>query len=287
MKRSLVALALAVVAALSGACTRVGPGYVGIKVSMAGDDRGVNSAVSTTGWTFYNPLLSTVLEYPTFNQSAVWTANLNEGNATNEEITFTNADQMLVAVDVNISYTLDPTRVPDFYVKFRNDDLNSFTHGYLRNAARDAFNTHAGRYKIEQIMGDNAQFVAEVRHSLEAEVAPLGVQIGQFGIIGAPRPPQAVIEAINAKVHAVQLAQQKQNELVQVEADLAKERAKAETYSGNTLIYANAEAEANAKIARSLTAELVEWKKLDKWDGKLPQVQGSGAGGILLNLAGR
>lgn len=274
--RKLLALTLALFVSVSAAaCTRVGPGYVGIKVSMAGDNKGVDSAPTTTGWTFYNPFLTSVFEYPTFNQSVVWAGNVNEGHPVNEEITFTNRDQMLVAVDVNLSYTLNPTKVPAFYVKFRSDDLDQFTHGYLRNAARDAFNTHAGHFSIEQIMGDNAEFIAEVRKSLDAEVAPLGVIIGQFGIIGAPRPPQAVIDAINAKVHAVQLAQQKQNELTQVQADMAKEVAKTETYAKNTIIAAEADAEANRKIASSITPQLLEKMRLEKWDGVLPQVNGS------------
>lgn len=275
--------ALLSVALFSGACTRIGPGYVGIKVSMAGDNRGVDSAPSVTGWAFYNPMLSSIYEYPTFVQTAVWSKSKDEGSANNEEITFSNADQMQVAVDVSLSYHLQADKVPAFYVKYRSDDLSTFTHGQLRNFARDAFNEHGGKYHIEQIMGDNADFLKEVRAALQSEVAPIGVVLDQFGIIGIPRPPAAVVDAINAKVHATQLAQQKQNELVQVQADMNKEKLKAETYAANALVSAQAQADANLKVAKSLTPELVEWKKLDKWNGALPQVSGSGAG-ILLNL---
>lgn len=284
-KRLIAALALVVAFSSTSACTRIGPGYVGIKVSMAGDDKGVDSAPKVTGWVFYNPFLSSVLEYPTFVQTAVWNESATGGSSTaNEEITFTNADQMKVSVDVNLSYHLNPLKVPAFYVKFRSDDLNAFTHGFLHNKARDIFNEHAGKYKIEQIMGDNSTFLADVRAGLQKEVQDIGVEIDQFGIIGAPRPPDAVIEAINGKVHATQLAQQKQNELVQTEADMAKERAKVDTYARNTTTMADAQAEANIKLARSLTPELVELKKLEKWNGVLPQVTSGNNGGVLLNL---
>ena len=43
------------------------------------------------------------------------------------------------------------------------------------------------------------------------------------------------------------------------------------------LIAAEAEAKANRKIAESLTPELIEKIKYDKWNGSVPQVQGSGA----------
>lgn len=267
-----LAIVIAVLLLAATGCTRVGPGYVGIKVSMAGDDRGVDSAPRVTGWVFYNPVLSSVLEYPTFVQTAVWTLNKAEGNPANEEITFTNADQMKISVDVNLSYHLDPPKVPAFYVKFRSDDLTAFTHGFLHNKARDVFNEHAGKYKIEEIMGNNSAFLKDVRDGLQGEVSDIGVRIDQFGIIGAPRPPDAVTEAINAKVHATQLAQQKQNELIQVQADMAKEQAKTDTYARNLLKMADAQAQSNLLVAKSLTPELVEVKRLEKWNGVLPQV---------------
>lgn len=266
-------LCLAVIASAVG-CTRVGPGYVGIKVSMAGDSKGVDSVPAVTGWTFYNPFLSSVYEYPTFVQTAVWTKSPDEGKASNEEITFTNADNMQIAADVSLSYHLQPDKVPSFYVKFRNDDLNGFTHGYLRNVARDQFNEHGGRYKIDAIMGDNSAFLTDVRKDLQAEMTPIGVIIDQFGFIGAPRPPQGVIEAINGKIHATQLAQQKQNELVQAQADAAKEVARTEGYAQSITIRTTAEAEANKKLASSITPELVRLKQLEKWDGHLPQING-------------
>lgn len=267
---------LIIAAVLAAGCTRVGPGYVGVKVSMAGDDKGVGSVPSTTGWTFYNPFLSSVYEYPTFNQTTQWTKS-TEDDGVNEEITFNNADQMLIGVDVNVSYSLDPSKIPAFYVKFRSDDLRNFTHGYLRNEARDQFVAHAGKYKIDQIMGDNATFVDEVKASLQKRVAIYGVNIDQFGIIGAPRPPQVVVDAINAKVHATQLAIQKQNELVQAQADAAKVVAAAEGQAQARLKTAEAEATANRKIAESITPTLVEYQRTQKWNGALPQVTGGGA----------
>lgn len=281
MKKTFALVGLA--AALTSGCTRVGPGYVGIKVSMAGDDKGVSNVPTVTGWAFYNPALSSVFEYPTFNQTAVWTRNPAEGNATNEEITFTNADQMVIAVDVNLSYGLVPDKVPAFYVKFRSDNLDNFTHGYLRNAARDSFNEVGGKYHIENIMGDNSKFITDVKDTLKSKVSDYGVLVDQFGIIGAPRPPQAVIDAINQKVHATQLAQQKQNELIQVEADMAKERTKNDTYSSNILKLAEAQANANRKLAESITPNLVQYRALEKWNGVLPQVSG-GNGVPFINI---
>lgn len=66
--------------ALTSGCTRIGPGHVGIEVDMAGSQRGVQDFALKTGWVFYNPVGTSVMEYPTFVQTAKWTKNLNEGN---------------------------------------------------------------------------------------------------------------------------------------------------------------------------------------------------------------
>jgi regulator of protease activity HflC (stomatin/prohibitin superfamily) len=258
----------------TGCGTTVNPGYVGIQVDYYGKDKGVQSYPVVTGRVWYNPITTAVLEYPTFVQTAKWTRSLNEGAPVNEEITFTNADGMSVAADISVSYHLEMEKVPAFYVRFRSDDLNVFTHGFLRNLARDKFDSHGGRFRIDQIMGDNAQFVRDVRADLQTELDAIGVRIDQFGFIGAPRPPQQVIEAINAKVHANQLALQKQNELVQVQADAAKQVANAEGYAKSLLVKGEAEATYNKKLADSMSERLIEKWKLDKWNGVLPTVTG-------------
>lgn len=265
---------IVLVAWSASACTRVDPGHVGIQVNYYGTDRGVESYPRVTGMVWYNPVSTKVFEYPTYVQTAKWTKNVNEGAPLNEEITFTNKDGMSIAADISLSYHLVAEKVPAFYVKFRNDDLDTFTHGFLRNLARDKFDTHGGRYTIDAIMGDNAPFLRDVRADLQSDLTPLGVQLDQFGFIGSPRPPQAVIDSINAKVHATQLAIQKQNEIVQAQADANKEVAKTEGYARSVTIRADAEAAANRKISESLSANLIEYKRLEKWNGQLPQVTG-------------
>jgi regulator of protease activity HflC (stomatin/prohibitin superfamily) len=199
---------------------------------------------------------------------------------------------MLISADISLSYTLRAEKVPAFYVKFRSDDLDKFTHGYLRNVARDMFNETAGKYSIEQIMGDNAPFLQEVRQKLQAQVDNIGVVIEQFGLIGAPRPPDAVIGSINAKVQAQQIALQKQNEIMQAEAEAKKAVAVAEGEAKAKIALAEGEARANQLLAGSISPVLIEWQKLrvqqqaiDKWNGVRPEVEaGTGATGLLLNV---
>lgn len=270
------ALALIVVGVSTVGCgTTIQPGHAGIVVDYYGKNRGVQDYTVSTGRVWVNPWTTQVLEWPTFVQSVVWTHNPNEGHAANEEITFTNRDQMQIAADISLAYHLDVAKLPAFYVKFRTADMETFTHGYLRSLTRDKFNEIAGHYTIAQIMGDNGPFLKEVRDALQKDLEPFGVMLEtQFGIIGAPRPPGTVVEAINQQAVAQRLALTKENELRQVQADVAKTVAKAEGDARATAVWAEAQAAANQKLANSLTVNLIELKRLEKWNGALPQVSG-------------
>lgn len=276
LHNTIVLTALLCLSLLTGACTRIGPGYVGIKVSMAGDNRGVNEIPTTTGWAFYNPMNQNVYEWPVFMQQV----NLEGTDA----ISFS-AESMVITAPLGFSYTLEAAKVPHFFVKFRTDDLDSFTHGFLKNLIRDKMNEIGSGKTIDQITNDQKGFLTQVKAEVQKVVAPYGVHMeDQFGFTGKIELPPQVTAAVNAKIKATQDAMAAENQLRQTRAEMEKERIKNETYATNRIKMAEAEAEANLKVAKSLTAELVEWKKLDKWNGQLPQVSGQGAG-ILLNLS--
>ncbi len=65
----------------AGCATRIGPGNVGIKVDLAGSQRGVEDLPIRTGWVVYNPAASKVVEYPTYVQTAKWTRDVNRGQS--------------------------------------------------------------------------------------------------------------------------------------------------------------------------------------------------------------
>jgi hypothetical protein len=60
-------------------------------------------------------------------------------------------------------------------------------------------------------------------------------------------------------------------------AESQQEVAKAQGDSAAAVIRATGTAEANRKLQLSLTNELIEYQKVLKWNGQLPQVSGSGS----------
>lgn len=278
MKRNLLSLFLVCMFAMSmltfTGCTRIGPGYVGIVVHMAGDQKGVQDFPTTTGWTTYNPISESVLEFPIFTQTAVWTRNPNEGHPINEEIAYQSVEGMVITSDISFSYNLDAAKVPALYVKFRTDNIDNFTHGYLRNIARDAFNEVASKMKIDDIYGNGrTDLVAKVKAMINAQVSPYGVQIEQFGFVGEQRLPDNVVIALNNKIAMTQQAEQAKNAVAKAEADAQSVIAKA-----------RGESEANRLLASSISPQLIAWRQLDvlsnHWDGHLSAVVGGGGNGL-------
>ena len=128
--------------------TRIGAGYVGVEIVLSGSQRGPSEIPIRTGWVFYSPLRSQIIEFPTFVQTVKWTHDLNEGRASNEEMSYNSKEGMEIYSDVSLSYAIDPHRVPDFYVKYRLSDLDVFTHGILR----DISCTGSNRAKTERLI---------------------------------------------------------------------------------------------------------------------------------------
>lgn len=289
-----------VVALTAGGCTRIEPGYAGIKVNLSGTDKGVENTPVVTGWQFYNPLSTKVIEYPIFVQTATWTQSQGEGAGLNEEISFNSKENMRIAADISLSYKIERDKVPNFYVTYRADDLATFTHGYMRSVARNSFNEVGGHYAVEDILGPKQdEFLEAIKVRINSHLKNVGVVIEQFGFIGAPRAPTQITDAINAKIAATQSAQKAENELRTSEAEAKKaiaraqgeaasQIARAEGAAKAKIAMAEGEAKANQLMAQSITPALLEWRRLaiqeqavNKWDGKRPTVEGTGSGMLL------
>ncbi len=276
------------------AVTRIGAGYTGIEIVLSGTQRGASEIPIRTGWVFYSPLRSQIVEFPTYVQTVKWTRNVDEGRPLNEEMSFNSKEGLEISADTSLSYAIEPTKVPDFYLKYRVTDLDRFTHGILRDITRNSLNEVASTYTVEQIYGEEkARFLSQVEALIQKKIAPVGVGIQQFGFIGAPRVPQVIASAITSKAQAIQNAERARNELAQTQAEAAKKVAEADGDAKSNVARSQGEAEANRIRQSSITPQLLELRRLEnqrelinRWNGQLPQVEsgGSGSSGLLLQL---
>jgi regulator of protease activity HflC (stomatin/prohibitin superfamily) len=272
--------------------TRIEAGHVGVQINLAGSQRGAAEIPIRTGWVVYSPLSSQIIEFPTYVQTVKWTKDTSEGHPINEEMGFNSKEGMEIFVDVSLSYAIEPTKVPDFYVKYRVSDMDTFTHGILRDVVRNSLNEVASTYVVEDIYGEKkAEFLGKVQAMIEKKMAPVGVGVQQFGFIGAPRVPSVIATAITAKAQAIQQAERARNELATTQAEAAKKIAEAEGEAKSMVTRAQGEADANRIRQSSLTPQLLELRRLensraliDKWNGQLPTVEAGQGSGMILQL---
>jgi regulator of protease activity HflC (stomatin/prohibitin superfamily) len=259
---------------LGGCSTYVKPGEVGILVDNYGSDKGVQPFSIKTGQFWYNPFTTTLYTYPTYIQTMKWELR------NNDDITYASSDGSTFSADISCSFAIVADKVPDFYVKFRSNDIHAFDEGFLKNIVRDAFNEVANQYTMEQLYGEKKNDVInDAKKRVNTLVAHIGVDIVQLGYIGAPRPPETVIASINKKIVAIQDAEAAKNVVVRIKAEAEQNVARAA-----------GQAEANKRLSESLTPNLIEWRRLEltqeainKWNGVRPMVEGSSSG-LLMNI---
>lgn len=271
-----------------GGCTRIEPGEVGIRVNLAGSNRGAEEIPLVTGWVLYNPLTEKIYEFPTYQQNTVWTADSVPESPTDESITFNSSEGSAVNVDVALSYSLDANKVPHLFVHYRSD-IHSITHKYVRNEVRDIFTNLGGQYTTMEIMSTKRQeFLSNAKSELIKRLADKGFIVELLGIMGKPRIDPKIEAQINNAIAQTQATIAAQNRVAQIEAEAQQKIAEAEGNKQSkikeaegqgayNLVVAEETAKANRVLAQSLTPELLEWKAIEKWSGTVPTYTGTGA----------
>lgn len=272
---AVVGVLVALIILVSNMLTRVEVGNVGLRVNLAGPSRGVENVPIVTGWVWYNPFTEQIVEFPTRVLSVTWTRDRNEGDGYDESITFASSEGLTINADVGFAFHIEPSMAPRLYTRFRQADLDVLAHGYIRNIVRDALNEVASRMPVQDIYGaKKGELLVQSRLRVGEVFRRDGIGVDQLTFAASLRLPESVEQAINRSIEQTQAAIAAQNRVAQVEAEAKQKVAQANGEAEAVLMRAKAEAEANRMITQSLTPQLMDYKRLEKWDGKLPQVTG-------------
>jgi len=274
---------IVVIAIGSRTAARVDAGHVGIRVKLAGSDRGIQDMPVVTGWVFFNPLTEQIVLFPTSVQNVVWSQSAHEGRPFDESITFSSGEGVNANADIGLSFHIEPSLAPKLYGRFRLNDLQALADGYMRNTVREAFNDVASKLPVQEIYGaGKSKMLGDIAQKCRDVFGKDGIVIDQLTINGALRLPQNVVDAINRAMEATQNAIQSHNRVAQVEAEAQQAitqahgqaeaaREKAQGDADALLIRARAEAQANETIRLSMTPAVLQYRALEHWDGKLPE----------------
>lgn len=275
-------LLIVIFTVLFASLTTIHPGRVGVSVRKCGGG-GVSSAPIPTGYYWRSLFCEEVVEYPTNVQTLILSKSPHEGIALDESITVTSSEGLPVNLDVSLSFSLDPARVPAIYTKYRND-IEHIAHNFVRQTIREGLQSVFAQFTAEQLYSSKREESrVEVQSFVTKRLGAEGLVIQQF-TVNETRVPEAVVQAINAKVAMIQESQKAEAQVRKTEAEAKQLVAQAQGQAEAKRLSADAEAYFNKTVAASITAEFVRYKALEKWNGAVPQMM-SGSAVPFINLS--
>ena len=243
-------------------CTRVDSSEVGIKFNkLSLSEQGTLKASPVTGYVFYCPITTAIHTYPIYVQRVDY-----------KPFTVNTKDAAIFTMDPTMAYYLNREKATDIFFKYRTD-LVEIQEGYMRTVIYDAYRVAANNYTSDELMASRAKFEKEVRVMLDSTLTKEGFTVTEF--TSQITPPESLRQMIDAKNAAVQAALKAENEVKQAEANAKIAVAKAEGEAKAMKIKADAEAYYNRTISASLSTLIIQEDWIEKWDGKLPQYQGT------------
>ena len=304
-----------IVTVLLTSCATKPAGYKGVKVYLLGRKNGSELKVLNTG-RYAMGINQKLYLFPIFQQDFTWSHTNGEIPTTpNDPFSFQSKEGINVSVNVGISFHIIPDSVKNVFLKWRRD-IGYIANVYFDDLIHDAIIHVGSTMTIEEIYGSKKKEVLDKVDSIvEHQVRPYGIVVDRIFYVSDIKLPEVIVRAINQKIEATQIAQQREYELREVEAEANKKMATARGESESKLIrekmqneinilqataqatitkvnseananailtQAKAQSDANAMIQASLTDKLIEIKRVEKWDGKLPNYTGTNNPTILL-----
>ncbi len=288
MKKGLIGgilVAIIIVTATAGVLMnikRVPAGYVGIVYSM---NSGVVGETISQGWHVVAPTKRVTLYSIGLEQSYLTSEDKGD-SPEDESFNVPTSDGKTVKVNLEFSYRFDEERIAETFVTFKGKNGETVKDTFIKPKIVAWTQEVTANYPVTDLFGDKrTEINAELDRYLKEKFDQYGILIDtvNFTDINVDAETQ---NAIQKKVTA-----QQELELANIEAETAQVQAKkdkevAEIAAEKAIIEANAradtmriaaeaEAEANREIAASLTPELVEKIKIEKWDGQVSQISGS------------
>ena len=153
-------------------------------------------------------------------------------------------------------------------------------------AVKESVKAVTAKYTAEQLITKRNQVGDEIKDALESKVNEYGIIIEKFNIVNFD-----FSEEFNAAIEAKQVAEQnliktqteQQQEIVIAQAEAKKKVIAANAEAEATEKKAKAQANANNMLTKSLSDRLIEYQKIQKWNGELPKATG---GNSIIDIRG-
>ena len=192
---------------------------------------------------------------------------------------------------ITINYQIEKANAQTIYRTIGQDYYSTVIIPRIQESVKSVI----AKYNAESLISSREKLSVEIKSILVEKLAAYNIEVIDASIENLDFS-DTYTDAVEAKQVAEQnkLKAQIEQEQAILEAEAAAKRAviEAEAEAEVKKIDADAkayagekEAEANGKIADSLSPELIEYKYVEKWDGKLPTYVGGEGGTIpILNI---
>ncbi len=176
-------------------------------------------------------------------------------------------DTQAIDVTLVLNYRLEETKVGEIYSRLGR--LDAIQVELIKPIAEEVMKSVIAQYNAEQVLENRSDIAQRVRELVNNRLAQYGVGAEQLSIANIGFS-QSFTDAVEAKLVAQQRAEQARAEVQQAELQAQARIAEAEGL-----------ARAQQLQMTTLTPLLVEMERIQKWDGKLPQVM-NGDGSMLM-----
>lgn len=247
---------------LKASTAKIKNGHVGVVYSIQG---GVQDEVLGQGWKFVGPTKK-VIQYSIRTQQLYMSKDSQEGSKDDESLNV-GTQGGTVNVDFEMSYSFNPDTVANVYKKYGGLSGKEIVDGIVRGRIRGLVNEVTSKYTVAEVYIDKRQEVNEaITRHLQENLSEVGINVERASLPEV-RPDEQVMATLKEKARMQeQLAVEKQKqEKVALEAETKRIEAQGE--ADKKLIQAQAEADANKLLEQSITPELIELKRLEKWNG--------------------
>lgn len=209
------------------------------------------------------------------------------------ELSCFSSDIQEVSMVFTVNYQINKANAMTIYSTIGKSYYNTV----IAPTVMESIKTVTAQYTAENLINDRNTLSAGIEKDLDDKLKQYNIELVSSSIedmdftdvftnaveakqVAAQNKLKAETESEQKIIEAQAEADRKVIETA-AEAEARKLAADAEAYEIATK--AAAEAEANEKIAKSITDKLIEYRYFDVWDGKLPEIM-PGEGGTMLQI---
>lgn len=174
-------------------------------------------------------------------------------------------DLQTVSTVVAVEYRVDKSKSYSIYKEVGEN----YKDVLIVPAVNEVLKAISSRYTAEESVTNRAVISKEIVEEMNTKLNEIGITIVDVNIIN--------FDFSEAYISAIENKQVAEQELLKAKTEAEKKKVEAQGEADALKIQAEAQAEANRTLSKSITGNLVEYKKIEKWDGKMPYATGSNA----------